>query len=336
MSWDVRASNGIWLPQLGWRLDATKSVDRAIVSHAHSDHIARHREIVCSPPTARLLRARMPGRRVEHILPFGHTEALTTDTAVTLHPAGHILGSSLVHLKGPPGTLLYTGDFKLRPGYAAEPCQPPRADVLIMETTFGLPRYAFPPQEEVVAALIAFCRQALAEGAVPVLYCYSLGKSQEVLRALAPAGIPVMLHAAAWQLTRIYEQLGWTFPAHREFDAREANGHIVICPPAHQGTGFLRHLPARRTAVVTGWALDAGAIYRNRCDAAFALSDHADYADLIRLVDLVQPSRVYTVHGFAREFASDLRARGIEAWALGRSNQLELPLGTPRDTPGPS
>lgn len=336
MSWDVRASNGIWLPQLGWRLDAAKSVDRAIVSHAHSDHIARHREIVCSPPTARLLRARMPGRRVEHVLPFGHTEALTLDTSVTLLPAGHILGSSLVHLQGPQGTLLYTGDFKLRPGYAAEPCQPPRADVLIMETTFGLPRYAFPPQEEVVAAMIAFCRQALAEGAVPVLYCYSLGKSQEVLRALAPAGIPVMLHAAAAQLTRIYEQLGWTFPAYRDFDAREANGHIVICPPAHQRTGLLRHLPARRTAVVTGWALDSGAIYRNRCDAAFALSDHADYADLLRLVDLVQPRHVYTVHGFAREFASDLRARGVEAWALGRSNQLELPLGTPRDTPGPS
>ncbi len=336
MSWEVRASNGIWLPQLGWRLDAAKSVDRAIISHAHSDHAARHREIVCSPPTARLLRARLPGRRIEHVLPFGHTEALTPDTAVTLHPAGHILGSSLVHLQGPQGTLLYTGDFKLRTGYAAEPCQPPRSDVLIMETTFGLPRYAFPPQEEVVAALTAFCRQALADGAVPVLYCYSLGKSQEVLRALAPAGIPVMLHAAAWQLTRIYEQLGWTFPPYREFDAREANGHIVICPPAHHGIGFMRHLPARRTAVVTGWALDSGAVYRNRCDAAFPLSDHADYAELLRLVDLVQPKRVYTVHGFAREFAADLRARGIEAWALGRSNQLELPLGTARDTPGPS
>ena len=242
----------------------------------------------------------------------------------------------MVQLQSEHGSLLYTGDFKLQPGLAAEACQPPRSDVLIMETTFGLPRYAFPPHAEVAAAIIAFCRQALAEGRVPVLYCYSLGKSQEVLRALAPAGIPVMLHAAAWPLTRIYEQFGWSFPAYREFDAREANGHIVICPPPHQGTGFLRHLPARRTAVVTGWAMDSGAVYRNRCDAAFPLSDHADYADLLRLVDLVQPRCVYTVHGFAREFAADLRTRGVEAWALGRSNQLELPLGTPRDTPGPS
>lgn len=334
MPWDVRASNGIWLPQIGWRLDASSAVDRAVISHAHSDHVARHREIVCSPPTARLLRARLPGRRIEHVLPFGHTESLTADTAVTLHPAGHILGSSMVQLQGEHGSLLYTGDFKLQPGLATEACQPPRSDVLIMETTFGLPRYAFPPQAEVAAAIIAFCHQSLADGQVPVLYCYSLGKSQEVLRALAPAGVPIMLHAAACQLTRVYEQLGWKFPAYREFDAREANGHIVICPPPHNGPGILRHLPARRTAVITGWALDAGAIYRNRCDAAFPLSDHADYADLLKLVAMVQPKQVYTVHGFAREFAAVLRARGVEAWALGRSNQLELPLGTTRDSPG--
>lgn len=336
MSWDVRASNGIWLPQVGWRLDAQSAVNRAIVSHAHSDHVARHREIVCSAPTARLMRARLPGRRIEHVLRFGQTEPLTADTAVTLHPAGHILGSSMIQLHGTRGTLLYTGDFKLQQSFAAETCAPPRSDVLIMETTFGLPRYAFPPQAEVVAGIIAFCQQALADGMVPVLYCYSLGKSQEVLRALAPAAIPIMMHAATCQLTRVYEQLGMTFPPYREFDPREANGHIVICPPPHNGAGLLRHLPARRTAVITGWALDSGAIYRNRCDAAFPLSDHADYADLLKLVAMVQPKRVYTVHGFAREFAAVLRARGVEAWALGRANQLELPLGTAKDSPGQS
>lgn len=326
MPWDVRAANGIWLPQIDWHLDAPKAVARAIVSHAHSDHIARHRELVCSPGTARLMRSRLPGNRIEHVLPFGHTEALTADTAVTLHPAGHILGSSLVQLTGAHGSLLYTGDFKLKPSLAAEPCAPPRSDVLIMETTFGLPRYVFPPQDEVIANLIAFCHATLAAGAVPVLYCYSLGKSQEILRALAPAGVPVMLHEATFRITRVYDQLGWKFPAYREFDAREVNGHIVLCPPPHNGAGLLRHIPARRTAVITGWAMDPGATYRNHCDAAFPLSDHADYPDLLSFVELVQPKRVYTVHGFAREFAATLRARGIEAYALGRPNQLDLPL----------
>ncbi len=335
MSWEVRASNGIWLPQIGWWLDAPRAAARAVVSHAHSDHVARHREIVCSAPTARLMRARLPGRRIEHVLRFGRTEPLTPESAITLHPAGHILGSSMVQIHSAHGSLLYTGDFKLQPGLTAETCAPPPSDVLIMETTFGLPRYAFPPQAAVIAGVIAFCQQALADGVVPVLFCYSLGKSQEVLRALAPAGVPVMLHPATLQLTRVYEEFGMRFPAYGEFEPCAANGHIVICPPPHNSPGILRHLPARRTAVISGWALDPGAVYRHRCDAAFPLSDHADFPDLLKLVALVRPKRVYTVHGFAREFAAELRTRGIEAWALGRTNQLELPLGITKGSPVP-
>lgn len=327
MAWEVELRKGLWLPQAGVWLDAPFSTERAIVSHAHSDHVGRHKEVVCSPPTARLLRARIPGRRVEHVLPFGRTEALSFDTSVTLHPAGHILGSSMVQLSGPQGTLLYTGDFKLRASQAAETAAPPRADVLIMETTFGLPRYEFPPDEDVIRAIIAFCHESITDGRVPVLFCYSLGKTQEVLAALRPAGLPVMLHDAALRLTRIYENFGHQFPPYREFSADEAAGHVVICPPQHHGNGLLRHIPARRTAMISGWAIDSGATYRHRCDAAFPLSDHADYPDLLKLVELVQPKRVLTMHGYAREFARTLRERGWDALALGRENQLDLSLG---------
>ena len=78
--------------------------------------------------------------------------------------------------------------------------------------------------------------------------------------------------------------------------------------------------------MITGWALDPGARFRYRCDAAFPLSDHADFADLLRFVELVNPKKVLTVHGFAEDFARTLRQRGIEAWALGRDNQLDLSL----------
>ena len=94
MAWDLKFEQGIWLPQIGWWLDARLPVDRSFVSHAHFDHLAGHKEILCSAGTARLMRTRMPGRRIEHVLPFGHTEALTADCAVTLHPAGHIFGSA--------------------------------------------------------------------------------------------------------------------------------------------------------------------------------------------------------------------------------------------------
>ncbi|MEO6876554.1 MAG: MBL fold metallo-hydrolase [Opitutaceae bacterium] len=325
MAWEVQHRKGVWLPQIGWWLDAQMRTVRSFVSHAHGDHIARHKEVFCTAATARMMRARMPGRREETILPFGRSHPLEFGVTATLHPAGHILGSSQVLLESAEhGSLLYTGDFKLRPGLAAEPCATPRADVLIMETTFGLPRYVFPPEATVIADLIEFCRRTLADGATPVLLCYSLGKSQEVLRALAPAQLPIMLHADTFRLTRIAEQLGLVFPPYREFSNHEVAGHIVLCPP--HGQGLLSRLPARRTAVITGWALDSGTIYRSRCDAAFPLSDHAGYDDLLTFVERVQPKRILTLHGFAREFAQTLRARGWDALAIGQGNQLEFKL----------
>jgi Cft2 family RNA processing exonuclease len=327
MPWDVQYRRGLWLPQTGWWLDAQSRVDRSFVSHAHSDHIAAHREIICTAATARLMRARLPGRRSEHHLPYGQPENLTSDTTIALHPAGHILGSAQCLLNhAHNGTLLYTGDFRLRAGHPAEPCAAPPADVLIMETTFGLPRYVFPPVEQVIAAITAFCCESLADGVTPVLCAYSLGKSQELLLALAAAQLPVMVDAQILKMTRIYEELGLKFPPYRLFDAESVAGHVVICPPMSRRAAFFKCLPGSRVAAVTGWALDPGAEYRYQCDAVFPLSDHADFPDLLAFVDRVQPRLVYTVHGFAQEFARTLRARGIEAWALGAGNQLELGL----------
>jgi len=323
MSWEVRFKKGVWLPQIGWWLDAQHGAPRSFVSHAHSDHIARHREVLCTPATARLMQARLGGKRAFITLPFGEKHALEFGCEVTLHPAGHILGSAQFHATTEHGTLLYTGDFKLRPGLAAEPCTTPRADVLIMETTFGLPRYVMPPAEEVEANIIAFCRQALADGATPVLYAYALGKSQELVALLGRAGLPVMLAPQTWQITRLYETLGQKMPPFAEFEPTRHAGHVVITPPQ---LSILDWINPKRTAAVTGWALDSHTKYQYGCDAAFPLSDHADFNELLAFVERVQPRLVYTLHGFAKEFAQTLRQRGIEAWAIGQGNQLELSL----------
>jgi DNA ligase-1 len=327
MAWDVHFRNGVWLPQTGWWLDAHHPVARSCVSHAHFDHLARHEEILCSEGTARLMRVRMPSVRRVHVLPFGRTETLTPDTTVTLHPAGHIFGSAQVLLEHTAhGRLLYTGDFKLRRGLSAEPCATPPADVLIMETTYGRPHYVLPPTADVLRDILHFCRQTLDDGETPVLFGYSLGKSQEILSSLAGAGLPVMLHRQAARLTRVYEECGLVFPAHREFNAAEARGHVVIAPPHAPGSSFLKSIPGPRTATLTGWALDPGARFRHQCDAVFPLSDHADFADLLRFVECVNPRKVLTLHGFAEDFARTLRERGVEAWAIGRDNQLEFAL----------
>ncbi len=331
MAWDVEMRGGsIYLPQVDLWCDAHTPAELSFVSHAHFDHLATHRRIITSEGTRRLMAARMAGEREEIVLPFGERYALNGETELTVHPAGHIFGSAMLRLVREGESFLYTGDFKLRPGRSAEKCEPPKSDVVVMETTFGLPRYVMPPTKEVLAGIIAFCRQALEDGEVPVLFGYSLGKSQELLSSLAEAKLPVMLHPQTLKMTRIYEELGQEFPEYRAFTLTESAGHVVVCPPQANNSAWLRKIKPRRTAMITGWAMDPGAVFRYQCDAAFPLSDHADFADLLRFVELVQPKRVYTVHGFTEEFARTLRERGVEAWALGLDNQLEMGWGEGR------
>ena len=122
MSWEVRFKQGVYLPQTGWWLDAQKSQTRSFVSHAHSDHIASHRETVSTRATASLMRMRVGGKRQETILDYGQPWAMGSGCEGKLYPAGHIFGSAMLHATTEHGRLLYTGDFKLRPSLAAEPC----------------------------------------------------------------------------------------------------------------------------------------------------------------------------------------------------------------------
>ena len=323
---EVRYERGVYLPNEQIWLDPRDAKPFAFVSHAHSDHIAAHDEIIVSERTARLMQARLPGERHEHVLNFGE-KTTVRGLDVTLIPAGHIFGSAQFFLETDHGSLLYTGDFKLRPGRSAEPAEWRHAETLIMETTFGLPRYRFPPTDEVIAQIVAFCRDALETGAVPVLLGYSLGKAQEILCALAGAGLKPMLHGTVHRMTRIYEQFGQSFCDYERYNANDVAGKVLICPPSANRSRMLEKIPEKRVAMISGWAVEPSAIYRYQVDAAFPLSDHADYNDLVRYVELVNPNRILTLHGFAAEFARDLRERGIEAWALSEENQMELVLG---------
>src|SRR5436305_869948 len=325
---EVCYDHGVYLPIYDLWLDPWEAKRFAFVSHAHSDHIAPHKEIILSERTARLLQARMPGSRTEHILPFGEQRRVH-EVDLLLLPAGHIFGSAQLFLSNQGETLLYTGDFKLRHGKSAEAAEWRPADTLIMETTFGLPRYQFPPTAHVIAQIVAFCREAIEDSAVPVLLGYSLGKAQEILCSLDGAGLTPMLHGSVYQMTRIYEQFGRSFCEYVRYNRNDVAGRVLICPPSASHSPMIQKIPRKRVAMISGWAVDPNAVYRYQVDSAFALSDHADYNDLIRYVELVQPNRVFTLHGFASEFARDLRERGIEAWALSEENQMDLKLPKP-------
>lgn len=320
---DVSYRNGVYLDGCSLWLDPLRSQESAIVSHAHSDHVRRHRVTISTPGTAELMRRRYGYKTTavchEFGEPFRYGEA-----QVTFYPAGHVLGSAQVLVDDGSRRLLYSGDVRLRPSAAAETAEVPRADVLIMETTFGLPRYVFPDEAEVVAGIVDFCEHAFAREETPVLLAYSLGKAQEAVMILHRHGIKVAAHSSMLTLCEAYQEHGVAMPDCTEQRGRPEGRTVVICPPHVRGTA-LAEIGKRRTAMLSGWAMDAGARYRYQCDAAFALSDHCGYDDLLRYVELVGAREVYTVHGFVQEFAADLQRRGVAAYALNRPTQLALP-----------
>lgn len=313
---------GILLPEQGLWMDPRKKKPFAIVSHAHGDHVARHNTFLATPETIALIRIRMGDALAERgvALPYGDTYA-GPNYQIRLHPAGHVLGSAMVEVEVDGERFLYTGDFKTRKGLATEAIQIPQADHLVMETTFGSPKYKFPPLEQTCAAIHAFCDDALAAGKTPVLLAYSLGKAQEVLKLLESRSEPLMAHRTIRELNKMYQQFGCILPETRPLDFLNLPGCIAVMPPA-----VLKKLPRNNcaTAMVSGWGIDPAARFRYGVDTVIPLSDHADYDELLDFVEEVAPKKVYTTHGYDQDFAAELRRRGLEAWSLHGRDQLEL------------
>ncbi len=327
----IRHDKGLWLPEADLWLDPRESRERAFVSHAHSDHFAPHLWTLCSRVTRRLIGSRYGNQSQRKLhTPDWDEPYEERGHLFRLLPAGHIFGSAMLHVTRlrDGASLLYTGDFKLRQGLTSERTQLRPADTLVMETTFGLPKYRFPPSGQVIATILAFAQETLEGGGIPVLLGYSLGKAQEILAALGETELPVMLHPSVTRLARVYDELRGTPIRWKPFHAENAQGHVLIFPPSAGRSVALRKLKGVRTAMLSGWALDPGARFRYQVDKAFPLSDHADYGELLKCVEEVQPRWVYTVHGYASEFARDLRMRGWDAWSLVGENQLELTLST--------
>jgi DNA ligase-1 len=326
---EVVFNRGIHLPELDFWMDPWDAKEFAFISHAHADHFARHGQALCSTLTAKLLRARfnMAEARLEGV-DFG--QMIDRDGfRLRMLPAGHIAGSAMLHVtrKKDSATLLYTGDFKARAGRTTEPVNFLQADTLIMETTFGLPNLVFPSAMEVDAAVLRFVQDTLADGDTPVLFGYSLGKAQEALALLAENGIPALSHPKVAEMTEVCRAAGIWLPEPRVFEGFALEGHVVVAPPNAVSAKLLRGLKSKRTAMLTGWALQPGSIYRYRVDQVIPMSDHADHAGLHECVTRVRPKRVLTVHGYAKEFAAELRVKGIDAWCAMGGDQLELSLG---------
>jgi hypothetical protein len=317
--WD----GGVYLPEQALWLDPRQPRPRAVISHAHDDHVAAHPLAYATPETQRLVTHRRPSLASVKAVPYGETLPLDR-CRLTFHPAGHVLGSAQTLVETDFGRVLYTGDLKTRSGFTSAPAAPVPADVLLLESTFGKPRYRFPSSSDVIEAVLAWCRNILDAGITPVLLGYSLGKGQEMLSALAAQGFRISLHPSLFGVTEVYRELGCSFPDYQSLIAGGARGSVVITPPSARRSGLFDLIGEFKTAALTGWAMDSSLKDRLEVDAAFPLSDHADFEELCCYAEQVGAAMTFTVLGFDEELAMHLRRRGVRAKALTAVDQLRL------------
>jgi Cft2 family RNA processing exonuclease len=299
-----------------------------------------HETIVTTPHNAEVCRLRLgpkgPAKAQQPLLPPDKPFETSYETheynepwleaghRLTVFSAGHVLGSAQLLIEGEHGRFVYTGDFKLGRAYTCEPAEVKRCDTLLMECTYGRPQYVFPPRDEVEDGMIDFAAKALEDGCAPVFYAYSLGKAQEAMAILGKAGIPLTAHGAVYNMARVYEACGVKLPAYAKYDALTYSGtSALIWPPSGKTLPAALRGKATRSAVLTGWALNRSARYQYGSDAAFALSDHADFPALLRYLELAQPRKVLLNHGW-RDFVWRLRRKGFDAEYLEENQQLAL------------
>jgi putative mRNA 3-end processing factor len=321
---------GLYLPSLELHLDPRADVPSAFVSHAHSDHAAaRAGETFASYETRFLVEA----RRAEAIagdvdvIPWdGFVERRMTDGStarLSIAPAGHVLGAAQLVIDHPGGRFVYTGDYQSGVAATHAEGKPVACDELVIEATFGLPIFKWPDRTDTLDSIAEYCSERIEAGETPVVIAYALGKSQEIARALTSRGIPVVAHGAAMKVCVAYEALGVNVGVAEglvrayadEPKKRDALGAVLLVPP---GAGAMfRKRRSARVAYASGWALLDAAVERRRADAAFVLSDHADYDDLVSTVAWSGARLVYATHGEdAAVFAALLRKRGVDARAL--------------------
>ena len=242
LSYPILWESGVYLPEQGLWLDPKRPRPRAVISHAHSDHVAAHPVAYATPATRRLVGHRRPRATPIHGVPYGERLDLGS-CHLTFHPAGHVLGSAQTLLETPFGRVLYTGDLKTRPGFTSEAAPVVPADVLVLESTFGKPHYRFPQTSEVLAGVISWCRNTLELGSTPILLGYSLGKGQEILSALSAEGFEICLHPALFAITDVYRELGCAFPPYRCF-SQDQRGPMVVIAPTLGGEKLAAAVPA--------------------------------------------------------------------------------------------
>lgn len=316
----VVTPNGLYCPPGDFYIDPWQPVPTAVITHAHGDHL-RHgsaRYILARPGTG-IARQRLGGERELAPVEYRATTSLGA-TTVSLHPAGHILGSSQVRIEHQGRVWVVSGDYKRQPDPTCAPFEPVECDVFISEATFALPVYRWPDTPRVIEELHRWWTANRERGIASVLFCYALGKAQRVLAELsALTHEPVYLHGAVDSLTGVYRRAGVsmlpTLPvgADKKTDFR---GALIIAPPNAAGTPWMRRFGEHATGFCSGWMRVRGDRRRRGYDRGFVISDHADWPALIDTCTATRARRILLTHGYSDALTRYFNEQGIEASAL--------------------
>lgn len=318
----VQASpEGLICERGGFYIDPCRRVDRALITHAHSDHARPGMgSYLTAAPGVGVLRERVGREAPVEGIPFGERRRIG-EVTVSFHPAGHLLGSAQIRVECDGEVWVVTGDYKTAADPSCEAFEVVPCDVLITESTFGLPVYRWPEASEVFDSIHDWWRGNRAAGRTSILFAYALGKAQRVLCGLDPSIGPIGVHGAVDRMLPHYREAGRPLPetvlAGAETRELLQGRGLVVAPGSAQNTPWIRRFAPYSLGFASGWMRLRGARRQRSLDRGFVLSDHADWNGILRTIEQTGARRVGVTHGYAAPLVRWLREeRGLDAWEV--------------------
>jgi putative mRNA 3-end processing factor len=313
-------ARGLWCEAGDFYIDPSRAVERAFVTHAHSDHAVRgSRQYVTAREGEKVLRTRIGSAAMIATLAFGES-MMCNGVRVSLHPAGHILGSAQVRCEYRGEVWVVSGDYKLDPDPTCTPFEPVRCHTFITEATFARPVFRWPAPAEVFSDINDWWRSNQAAGKASLLFGYAVGKAQRLLASIDRSIGPVYTHRAVDAVAATYRETGVALPATTSVRAAgrgtDWSRALIVAPPLASGTPWLRRFGAVSTGLASGWMCLRGGPGRRGVDRGFVISDHADWPGLWRAITATGAGRVLVVHGYVETLVRGLRKSHIDAEPL--------------------
>ena len=320
----VQRAEGLYCPPGDFYIDPWRPVDRAVITHAHADHArSGHGHYLAAAPAEAVLRSRLGQGISLQTLAYGQ-QITHHGVTLSLHPAGHVLGSAQVRLeyRGAGGGQIWvaSGDYKVAPDATCTPFEAVRCDVFITESTFGLPIYRWRPDAELFADINTWWAANAALGRASVLLCYSFGKAQRILSGVDAGIAPIVVHGAVQTLNTAYRAAGVDLPAtltvEEISDPAVFKRALVLCPPGAAAGPWIKRFGDFSDAFASGWMQLRGARRRGAYDKGFVLSDHADWPGLMGAIAATGAGRVIVTHGSVPVLVRYLTEQGLQAEAF--------------------